>query len=205
MSRRRSHLRVLVSGRASAGEQRSGLGPAVGAARPVMPQPRRTAAGRPWDELAPWWLPTGPATARLTAAAGAAGLDIGLAASLIIERSLACRDLERIGRGLPSLLDERARDAAPDAAVSGSTAAYLRQLLGNGGIASRTRQPWGDGPVSLPGRVTLRLADASDEEVAALLDGELRLAIAWERAAVLDRRTIGEWAALHGALLLSWR
>lgn len=90
-------------------------------------------------------------------------------------------------------LDDLASRVRPAGPVSGAAAIYLRQLAVSDTPCSSppTRLPTS---VCLPVRVAGRLTAGNDQEVSALLDGDLGLALAWERAAVLHGRTIAEWA-----------
>ncbi len=189
-------LRVVAQDLASP----SGLGAAVGVAQKVASPVRRNAAGRPWDQLAPWWLPECPSSTRLFKAAAARGLIVDVAASVTIERSLAISELAQIAPALIVELDSLALRARPRRVVGGGAATYLRQLTAGRSASGRCASRLG--PVSLPGRVCVRLASVSDDEVADLLAGDLDAAVRWERASLLEGRTIAEWATSQALVLV---
>jgi hypothetical protein len=196
MTSRSSHLQLLAADLLA--EPVSGLGPAVGVPRPVA-QGRRAAPGRPWDELAPWWLPEVPAVACLGLAAARMGISFDVAVAVTVERSLAVRDLESLGDGVIERLDEAALSFRLDREVGGACAVYLRQLSGG---QVPTGVSAGFGPVSVPARLAARLAQTNPADVPSLVGGQLSVALAWERAAVSHARTIGEWGACEALRLL---
>ena len=192
------HLRLLEY--SEPGEDSSGLGAAYGvAAQPV--QRRRTAAGRPWDELAPWWAPEHVDTRRLASVSSELGISFDIAVTVTIERSLAVRELTPLRDDLVDEIDGRARSARTRQALGGAAAVYLRQLAGTQTRQMTTSVPVG--PLSIPARLTARLVQMDAQETIEFLQGDLTLALAWERAAILESRTIGEWAATQALRLLS--
>jgi hypothetical protein len=136
----------------------------------------------------------------LACAAGEIGVSFDVAVAVTIERSLAVRDLDGLRDGLIERLDENALSLRLDRTVGGAVAVYLRQLSGghvSAGVSA------GIGPVSVPARLAARLAQVDPGDVPGLLDSQLTVALAWERAAVSQARTIGEWGALQALRLLN--
>jgi hypothetical protein len=197
--RKESHLRLLAH--ESGSESLSALGAAFGVPAEPLRHPRRTAPGRPWDEMSPWWAPQHPIVRRLAVAAAEHCLAFDIAAAVAIERSLAVNEIADLQANLVAAIDQRALAARARRTVGGACAVYLRQLAGGQSARAHCSAP--GVPVSLPGRLTARLVSFDDEYVIGLLDGDLALALAWERAAVLEARTIGEWASLQALELLS--
>jgi hypothetical protein len=200
MSTDATHLRLL-SGGAGAAQPASGLGAALGNPQPPAPACRR-GAGRPWDETTAWWLPEGAAARRCAQEAAERGLPIDLVAAVLIERGVASIELGAVDARIVGELDRRAAQSRPTGAVGGPAAAYLRQLSG---ATPRARAASALAPVSLPGRVAARITDVEDDAIAAMLQGHLDGALAWERAAVLEGRTIAEWSAWHALTLIAAR
>jgi hypothetical protein len=129
-------------------------------------------------------------------------VSVDLAVAVTLERSLAAADLAGAGIEIVARLDALAVDVRPSGAVGGATALYLRQL--SGGERRERGSPRNRvGPFSLPGRLVARLASLDGEAVPGLLEGDLELSIAWERAALLEARTVGEWASLKAVDVLT--
>lgn len=194
-----SHLRLLTH--EADGGSPSALGAALGIPAEPLRHPRRTAPGRPWDEISPWWVPQHPIVRHLAAAAAKHGIAFDIAAAVTIERSLAVNEIANQQANLVTAIDQQALAARARRTVGGACAVYLRQLAG--GQTARAHCSAPGVPISLPGRLTARLVSFDEEYVIELLDGDLALALAWERAAVLEARTIGEWASLRALGLLS--
>jgi hypothetical protein len=135
----------------------------------------------------------------LACAAADIGVSFDVAVAVTVERSLAVRDLDGLHEGQIKQLDERALSLRLDREVGGAVAVYLRQLSGG---SVPTGVSAGVGPVSLPARLAARLAQTDPADMPGLLDGELPMALAWERAAVSQARTIGEWGAREALRLL---
>jgi len=192
-----SHLRLVDRGPP---EPASGLGPAVGQPRPPSRARRRLAPGRPWDQLAAWWPPEHPAATGLVNHARASGIAPEIAFAVTLERSIAVGDLARAGIEMVPELDALASDARPAGPIGGSASLYLRQL--SAGARERDGSRSAHGPFALPGRLVARLAHIEREALPGLLEGDLGCSLAWERAALLQARTICEWASLQ-ALALS--
>lgn len=192
-----THLRLVDRGCTEESDV-SRLGPARG--NPEVPRPpqRRTAAGRPWDELAAFWLPQCAAVEGLAVAAVTRGIEFGLAVAATIERSLAASEIARISTSVVPELDELACRTQVAGAYRGAAVVYLRQLEGGASVARGSAL----GPVTVPGRLAVRLQPFDEDGVAALLDGDLDIALAWERAAVLEGRTITEWAMVRALSLV---
>jgi hypothetical protein len=132
--------------------------------------------------------------------ARAAGISPEVALAVTLERSIAVLDLGSAGIEIVPELDALASESRPGGPVGGAAALYLRQLSGGGRENGGSRSA--RGPFALPGRLVARLACFEQAALPALFGGDLGAAIAWERAALLQARTIGEWAALQ-ALALS--
>lgn len=120
-----------------------------------------------------------------------AGIDPPLALILCVEQALVLRDLgtddELIAR-----FDAAAAISRVRAELSRATSAYLSALRPTSDNAARSRGA--SGAWRLPVRLGDRVAPA---DLAWLVEtGSLNAAIAWERAAVLEGRTMGEWATL---------
>jgi hypothetical protein len=191
-----THLRLIDS--AAAPPEESSLGPAVGRPRP-RGSARRSAPGRPSDQLTPWWAPQVQALRSIVRAATSHRVSLDIALTLVLERALAVEELSTVEPALPGLLDAQAAAARPDSALDGASALYLRQLAGGNSSAAGPST----GPQLIPVRVAARVQHADDRRVAELLGGDLALAISWERAAVLGHRTMGEWACSQALRQLS--
>jgi hypothetical protein len=116
-----------------------------------------------------------------------------IAASVVLERSLAIAELAQVNPTLIPKLDSRATSAPPAIPATGPGFAYFKQLSGTAATPT-SLMPYG-APISIPGRVATILADRTDAEITALLAGDLELSVAWEVAALLQAKTIAEWAA----------
>lgn len=171
---------------------------AVGAERFERGFEAPTPTARPADRCEPWPVDDGMQLRALAAAAATGGISLELAAVVVVERALLAGELA--GRGVDELagrLDGEAARARVAVELSEPLSAYLGALSGRrrGGAA---------GPLPrllvLPMRLTERiLARRGPPQLDAVL---LPSALAWERAAVLEGRTMSEWAAVK-ALELS--
>jgi hypothetical protein len=137
---------------------------------------------------------------RLRRSAISIGVAVEIAVAVSLERSLAVEEIKALDHALVGVLDERAAAARTEQNLTGAAAVYLRQIVGGSGGAPT---PSVTGPLSIPVRVAARLSGASDERLVALLEGDLALALQWERAAILENRTIAEWASWQALRLLS--
>jgi hypothetical protein len=161
------------------------------------------AAVRAGDRHEPWTLPAGSAMQALAAQAADAGVELELAVRLCVEAALAHADLRAAGIGAAgsdahpaggglAQLDALAAAASVTTRVDACDCAYLRRLTRRGAHERRTL---GDAViVGLPARLSGRLLDADLD--ALLANADVGSALAWEIAAVLDGRTISEWAPL---------
>ena len=132
-----------------------------------------------------------------TAASHGVSLDVAL--TLLLERALAAEELSTVDPTLLSSLDACAAAVRPDSALDGASALYLRQLAGGNSSAVGSSP----GPQLIPVRVAARVQHADGRRIAELLAGDLALAISWERAAILEHRTMGEWACSQALRQLS--
>lgn len=173
--------------------KRSGLHLVEGNQEPVTSAPATpeikvvAVAQRAGDRHEPWTLPRSPITERLQVNAARAGLDFELAARICIEAALTSAALRSIGVDARVLAQQAIRVGRE---LDDRDAAYLRRLT------QRTAYP----PthhglvVGLPVRLTVRLLA---EDLEQLLDrADVEEARSWEISALLDGRTIGEWAPL---------
>lgn len=172
--------------RVVAGERRD----AVGDFERGFEAPPPTA--RPADRCERWAIEEAPGLRALAGAAARDGVSFGLAAVLVVERRLLAVELAMHGLDaeLGRRLDVEASRAKVKVELSDSLSAYLAALSGHG------RDSAGSTPrsVALPMRLTERiLARQTRPEFDAAL---LPSALMWERAAVLEGRTMSEWAAL---------
>lgn len=164
---------------------------------------RRSHRSRPVDELLvarvavrgernePWTLSVTHDLRTLDDEAAGAGLDLELALRLATEAALVCSDLIALDVSLEAI-DEVAAGAAVSGAVDPCHAAYLRRLTTSPPRAPRAL----DALIvaGLPTRLSTRLLAV---DLAELIKGtSLSRARSWEIAAVLDGRTISEWASL---------
>lgn len=140
-----------------------------------------------------------PPSARLTAfvsAAAEAGLDPSEAVRLGLERALALADAGVFPFDVEVArrrLRQAAREAHASRPLTPTQAAYVRTL------SSARPRPTADGSgglvVDLPDRVLTRARD--DVAETALHAGAVPEMVAWEIAATLAGRTMGEWALLE--------
>lgn len=150
---------------------------------------------RPGDQLEPWWIDQTRAVRALAQSAACRRLPVDTAIALLIEIRFALDDVADATVAVVDALDEIARQQRVEGALPGSYASYLRTLT-HGADAAEHPLPDGRITVALPVRLGARLARAGGP--AALLEPHrLDQAIAWEIAAVIEGRTIGEWAAWH--------
>jgi hypothetical protein len=148
-----------------------------------------TPRARPADRCEPWPVEDGPQLRALAAAAASCGISTQLAAVLVVERVLLEGELAAYGRDeLTGLLDAAAGRARVAIELSEPLSAYFAAL------SPRRQGEEGSLPqvLALPMRLTERIG---------VRGGCLRLeaallasALAWERAAVLEGRTMSEWA-----------
>jgi hypothetical protein len=150
----------------------------------------RTAV-RAGDRHDPWTFAATPRLRALAAAAAALGVDLSLAVRVVIERELALGDLHALAVD-PAPLDGIARAAHVDRALDAASAAYVRRLSGGDGAEPRALGE--QVTIGLPLRLSTRLSRAGALD--ALLGDAVGDALAWELAAVMQGRTISEWAAL---------
>lgn len=152
-------------------------------------RPPRT---RPYERLEPWPL-TEETARRLAAAANARQLPFETTGALVVERTLLARDLSMPGRdSFTTALDEIASRMRVERALTEPQSAYLRALSPSRLPAVRTANL--PHLLPLPMRLIERIGEGG-------LDGAvdvtlLESALLWERAAVLNGRTMSEWAAL---------
>lgn len=202
---RRPHLRAIESGCQTAAD-----GP--------LPEVRITrAATRAGDRHDPWTFVASPALRQLADAAAAAGVDFELAMRIVVEGTLAEWELRSAGVD-PALLDATAAQACAGAQLDEAARAYLRRLTaGRGAVAAGAAdapdafaapgaravadapragaREFGDAvTVGLPVRLSGRLLRVDLDALVASADVER--ALAWEVAALLDGRTISEWAPI---------
>lgn len=137
-----------------------------------------------------------PKSARLqafVAEASAVGLDVADAVRLALERSLAIADASLFAIDVVTarrLLGGAARRARPERPLTPDHARYVRELT-----AARPRQPAdvSDGlRVTVPERVLVRAR--GEVRQTALRPAAVAEMVAWEVAATLAGRTMGEWA-----------
>jgi hypothetical protein len=148
------------------------------------------ATARPAEAREPWELQPCSALSLLVYKAEQLGLPLAVAVSLVCELRLVLAD---VGAKHAQALDYAARDATVRVPLSEADAAYLRLLTR--GESRRLAAPREHIIVDLPSRLTSRLLDAGGPQ--ALIDVNLlEWARGWERAAVLQGRTMCEWAAL---------
>ncbi|MDW5597224.1 hypothetical protein VSS74_22950 [Conexibacter stalactiti] len=189
-------LRVLPGGRRDqrdcdrrAGAAAGPRGSALGSALEECVVSR--AAVRAGDRHEPWTLPVGGALAAVADAAATAGVEFELAVRLCAEAALVRDDLRAVGAGVGAL-DALAGAAVVATRVDASDCAYLRRLTRRG---AQERRTLGDAViVGLPARLSARLLAVDVDDL--LANADVESALAWEIAAVLDGRTISEWAPL---------
>lgn len=139
---------------------------------------------------------------RVARAAARQHVSLEIAVALMLERSLTVEELTALDPTLPAILDVRATAARTNGALSGAASVYLRQLTGGAGQPLPAAEPLA-GPLMIPVRVATRVQRARDERIVGLLEGDLAHSVAWERAALLENRTIAEWASWQALRLLS--
>jgi hypothetical protein len=129
----------------------------------------------------------GSATAKVASQAAGWGVNLDVAATLLLEAGLAIGDL-RSGAGIPVEVN-----GPPQMALTAAHAAYVRSLTV--GRQSRRRAAGRSTSVAVPVRLIPRLANQSVDQ---LLDAvDLGVAISWEVAAVGEGRTMAEWVLLR--------
>ena len=137
---------------------------------------------------------SGDSGRRLTAEAAALGVDVSVAATLMVEAELLRSELTRLGLAdLASRLDSTAR--TPGRALSAAEGDYLRSLTmrrPRRGVQPATR-------VALPVRLHRRV---DQQLLRAALAADLGQALTWEVCALMEGLTIGEWG-LRCALALA--
>jgi hypothetical protein len=140
-------------------------------------------------------LARSPRLDRFAATAAAAGLEVAEAVRLALAQALALEDARVFGLDADTarrLLNRAAAGARAARPLGEGEAAYLRRLT------SRTPKP----VLALPPNLEVELDERTSTRVrGALTEAAIRPAvveemIAWEIAATLDGRTLGEWA-LH--------
>jgi hypothetical protein len=139
---------------------------------------------------------------RVARAAARQHVSLEIAVALMLERSLTVEELTALDPSLPAILDVHATAARTNGALSGAASVYLRQLTGGAGQLLPAAGPLA-GPLMIPVRVATRVQRARDERIVGLLEGDLARSVAWERAALLENRTIAEWASWQALRLLS--
>jgi hypothetical protein len=146
---------------------------------------------RAGDRHEPWPLHPSPALTRIATVASREGIDFELAARLCVESALAAADLRETGLE-PAMLDRVALRARVGVELDDRDAAYLRRLVR---VSPYAPAPTTAGvTVGLPLRLTARLLSTS---IDALLEAADPVrAVAWELSALLEGRTISEWAPL---------
>jgi hypothetical protein len=148
-------------------------------------------SSRAGDRHEPWTLQATPALERVATVASRAGIDFDLAVRLCVESALAAADLRETGLE-PAMLDRAALGARVGDELEDRDAAYLRRLVRVSPCAPR---PTAAGAtVGLPVRLTARLLGTSLDALLETTD-PVR-AVAWELSALLEGRTISEWAPL---------
>jgi hypothetical protein len=108
-----------------------------------------------------------------------------LAGALLVEAALVRRDLEDLD--MPhgeELLDRAAADARVTRRLGAAESDYL-------GALRSSHESGRAGALALPVRLLRRLAELDLTEA---LDGDAERAAAWEAAAVLNGRSMSEWA-----------
>ena len=125
------------------------------------------------------------------AVAGRSGIEFELAARLCVESALAAADLRETGLE-PALLDRVALHARVGGELDDRDAAYLRRLVRVSPYAPASTA--GTVVVGLPLRLTARLLRTSIDGL--LESADPVRAVAWELSALLEGRTISEWAPL---------
>jgi hypothetical protein len=139
----------------------------------------------------PWTLPVTDDLRALDTDAARAGFDLELALRLVTETALVIEDLELLDVSFERL-DALAAGATVRGTVDPCHAAYLRRLTASSPRAPRDLDAFV--VAGLPARLSTRLLAV---DVPALVGrADLERARTWEIAAVLEGRTISEWAPL---------
>jgi hypothetical protein len=150
---------------------------------------------RPGETFEPIFVEASCDLALLAKNAAQVGIPLELAFALAVESNLAMDDLEELGfeRGQStSVLNQRARLTGVEMDLSPASGAYLRLLM-NPRPQSRVTNVSEGAILGVPARIHERLNRSFPET---LLERTLSLeqAVAWEAAAVVDGRTLTEWA-----------
>lgn len=150
-----------------------------------------TPTARPADRCEPWPVEGTAQLRALAAAASACGVSLGLAAIVVVERGLLGSEFVAHGlEELPERLDAEAARARVAVELSEPLSAYLVALSAR----DRGRPASLPQSVALPMRLSERiLARQGRPQLDAAL---LPSALGWERAGVLEGRTMSEWAAI---------
>jgi hypothetical protein len=151
---------------------------------------------RPADRCEPWPITERAQVHALAIAAARYGVSLELAAVLVVERALLAGELaEHWRHELDDRLDAEALEARVAVELSEPLSAYLAALSGHTRVEARSLPRM----LALPMRLTERiLARQGQPQLDAAL---LTSALAWERAAVLEGRSMSEWAALKALAL----
>lgn len=146
---------------------------------------------RPSERCEPWPVDDQGCLRSLAAAAVELGVSVELASVVVVERSLLADDLSARGFDeISARLDAEAARASVTIELSESLSAYLCALSSHDRGTSRSLPRL----IALPMRLTERIgADGGAARLDAML---LASALSWERAAVLEGRTMSEWATL---------
>lgn len=140
-------------------------------------------------------LARSPRLDRFVAASAATGLGVAEAVCLALKHALALQDATAFGLDADTarrLLNRAAAGARPSRPLGATEAAYLRRL-------SRRKA---ETPPVLPETLKVKLDERTATRVReSLTEASIRAAVveemlAWEVAATLEGRTLGEWA-LH--------
>jgi hypothetical protein len=160
-------------------------------ADPFEPADGVEMVARPAEAREPWELQSSATLRAVAEEAHACGLPLPVAVSLVCELRLVLGD---VGRPVVGALDRAARAGCVEARLSAADAAYLRLLT----VGRRDRHDDVGRrvcTVDIPSRLSSRLLNCGGPE--RLLErGWLERACEWECAAVLEGRTMSEWAAL---------
>lgn len=150
---------------------------------------------RPGEYREPLTLDGESVPAALLEEADALALPAGTAFALLLEQALLIRDLRGLGVDLHTARRELC-DAAAGARVacrlSSAGSAYVRALTCGRRAPKRRPRPPRALHLSVPVRLAQRLADF--DPAVGVDAAQLREAVGWEVAAVLEQRTMAEWA-----------
>ena len=143
-----------------------------------------------------------PALQAFLAAAATAGISTGSAVELAVERGLVLLDGQGLGLDVErvrSILNRAARDARVAGALGAKAGRHHWALSGEYPAVGASND--GELTVELPERLLTRLRPGILPDC--LTSRAVAEMVAWERAAVLEGRSMSEWAALAlaGALL----